>query len=174
MIDQTGGSGKGLADPARMGIVLRSVVFDELKWRCRRLFLGRSLLGFSATMQMAALLMRVIRGRESVGKLWRKGRDVSVIRISVGCMPGRIMPVIAETMMTDVMVARGDMQPSRCMAKQQRDAEQESREWTDRRDHCSPKRETIETEMEVRPKTQSRIRYGVATGSTSSKNCSLS
>ncbi|EMB17971.1 hypothetical protein RE6C_01309 [Rhodopirellula europaea 6C] len=171
MIDQTGGSGKGLADPARMGIVLRSVVFDELKWRCRRLSLGRSLLGFCTTMQMAALLIQVV---SRVGKLWRKRRDVSVIRISVGCMPGRIMPVIAETMMTDVMVARGDMQPSRCMAKQQRDAEQESREWTDRRDHCSPKRETIETEMEVRPKTQSRIRYGVATGSTSSKNCSLS
>ncbi|KLU06436.1 hypothetical protein RISK_001647 [Rhodopirellula islandica] len=52
------------------------------------------------------------------------------------------------------------------MAKQQRDAEQESREWTDRRSHGSPKREITELklELQVRPKTCTNIRNRCAFG----------
>ncbi|ELP33272.1 hypothetical protein RBSWK_02769 [Rhodopirellula baltica SWK14] len=66
-----------------MRIVLRWGVFDQYNRSCDRFALRRGRLRFSATMQMAASLMSVVRRRESVWVLRRKELAVSGFCIPV-------------------------------------------------------------------------------------------
>ncbi|GAB5515019.1 MAG: hypothetical protein Rhob2KO_27440 [Rhodopirellula baltica] len=66
-----------------MRIVLRWALFDEFKRSCERFVLTRSRLRFSATMQMAASFISLVRPRESVRVLRRKELAVSGFCIPV-------------------------------------------------------------------------------------------